>query len=236
MKLNCLIIDDEPIARKLIIEYISEVDFLTLCGVASNPVKASDSLSKGNIDLILLDVQMPKLNGIQFLRNSTSLPLVIMTTAFPQYALEGYELDVIDYLVKPIPFERFYKACNKAKAFYDRRGNQHTGHGDFFFVRCENMYEKIFYSDLLFVEAANNYVYLQTKERRLIAYLTFKSIEESLPKEHFIKVHKSFIVSLPEVSSLNSEEIKIGNFSIPISRNMKEEIMATIVNKNLIRR
>src|ERR1044071_1937405 len=160
MKLNFLIIDDEPIARKLLTEYINELDFLALSGVASNPVKAPGLISQGGVDLIFLDIQMPKLNGIQFLRNAHNLPLVIMTTAFPQFALEGYELDVIDYLVKPIPFERFYKACNKAKAFYASRHNHHINQlEDFFFVRCDNMYEKIFYNDLLFVEAANNYVY-----------------------------------------------------------------------------
>ena len=237
MKLKCLIIDDEPIARKVIEEYISDISFLELCGKASNPVSAEALLNEQDIDLIFLDIQMPKMNGINFLKISKDLPMVIITTAFPEHALESYELDVIDYLVKPVPFDRFMKACNKAKEFKELRSERSKSISeDYFFIRCENKFEKVQYDDLLFVEAASNYVYLQTKDRKLITYLTFKGVEENLPQDRFIKVHKSYIVSLQQIDSIDAEGLQIGKFLIPISRNMKDAVMERVVNRRLLKR
>jgi DNA-binding LytR/AlgR family response regulator len=235
MKLKCIIVDDEPAGRKVIEEYISETSFLELHGKAENPVKAIALIEKTAVDLIFLDIQMPKINGIDFLKTLRNPPMVILTTAFSEYALQGFELEVIDYLLKPVSLERFLKATNKAKEFFDLRNKQVTKM-DYFFVKCNNKFEKILYNELLYAEAANNYVMLQTTDKRLITYLTFKGIEDTLPADQFIKVHKSFIVSLSKIENLDGEEIKIGKHLIPISRGMKDEVMEKIVNNRLVKR
>jgi len=236
MKLKCIIIDDEPSGRKVIEEYISESTFLELIGKAENPIKAIGLIEKNQVDLIFLDIQMPKINGIDFLKTLRNPPMVILTTAFSEYALQGFELDVIDYLLKPISLERFLKATTKAKDFFELR-NKNSTKSDYFFVKCSNKFEKIFYNELLYAEAANNYVILQTIEKRLLTYLTFKGIEDTLlPTEQFIKVHKSFIVSLSKIENLDGEEIKIDRHLIPISRSMKDLVMERIVNKKLVKR
>ncbi len=238
MKLNCIVVDDEPVAREGILEQIRELDFLNPVGSAESALKAAKLLEKESVDLMFLDIMMPKLTGINFLKTLKNPPIVIFTTANPDYALEGFELDVLDYLVKPISLERFVKACNKAKEFYQLKNNLPKGSikEEYIFVKCDNKFEKILLDDLLFVEAANNYVLLQTKAKRLITYLTFKGIEENLPFDQFVKTHKSFIVSLSKIENLDGEEIKIGKHSIPISRNFKDSVMEKVVNKKLVKR
>ncbi len=235
MKLNCLIIDDEPSGRKVIREYIAETAFLDLKGEAENPVRAMSLMEKYSIDLIFLDIQMPKINGLDFLKTLKNPPMVILSTAFPEYALQGFELDAIDYLLKPISLERFLKATNKAKDFFEMQSSDKRSK-EYFFVKCKSVFERVLYNELLFVEAANNYVILNTPAKRLITYLTFKGIEETLPDEQFIKVHKSFIVSLSKIESLDAEQIKIGKHMIPISRSLKEKVMQRIVNSRLVKR
>jgi DNA-binding LytR/AlgR family response regulator len=235
MKINCIIIDDEPSGRKVIEEYISETPFLELIGKAEDPLKAFSLIAKNQIDLIFLDIQMPKINGIDFLKSLKDPPMVIITTAFSEYALQGFELDVIDYLLKPISLDRFQRATNKARDFYTMQ-YKNDKPKDYFFVKSNNKFERIAFNELLFIEAANNYIILQTTEKRLITYLTFKGMEEILPEDEFIKVHKSFIVSLSKIENLDSEEIKIGKFIIPISRSFKDSVLEKVVSRNLIKR
>jgi DNA-binding LytR/AlgR family response regulator len=238
MKLKCLVIDDEPSGRKVIEEFIRETDFLVVAGVAANPLKALAIMNTIETDLLFLDVQMPKINGIDFLKSLRNPPMVILTTAFSEYALQGFELDVIDYLLKPVSLERFLKAGHKARDQYLLRQKVHSPAPEpfCFFVKCNNVFERILFDDLLFVEAANNYVILQTRHKRLITYLTFKGIQDQLPPERFIKVHKSYVVALDKIESLNGEEIKLGTYNLPISRGMKEEVMEKVVNRNLFKR
>src|SRR5580765_8959396 len=179
MKLNCIIVDDEPVARKLLEEYIQDVDFLELKGKAENPLKANTLLDNNEINLMFLDINMPKLSGIEFLRTSRVLPLTIMTTAYAEYAVEGFELDVMDYLVKPFSFERFLKAVNKAKEYFELKKKQpEESDKKYFFVKCDGKIEKVFYDELLYVEAMLNYVILHTETRKMIVYLTIKGISE----------------------------------------------------------
>jgi DNA-binding LytR/AlgR family response regulator len=238
MKISCIIVDDEPLARKGLEEYVSEVDFLELKAQCENSLVANKILYEQKIDLMLLDIKMPKLTGIDFLKTLSQPPVVILTTAYSEYALQGYELDVIDYLLKPVSFERFLKAVNKVKDFFELKDKCQVvaPNKDYFFVRCDKRYEKILYNDLLFAEAMENYVVLNTKENKFISYLTFKAVEEYLPKEIFIKVHKSFIVSISNIDSISTNEIKIGSHNIPISRNLKDEIMNKILNNKLLKR
>ncbi len=239
MKLKCVIIDDEPIARKLIEEFISDIDFLELVGQAENPAKAIRLLTDNVIDLIFLDINMPVINGINFLKNSRNTASIIMTTAYADYAVEAFSLDVLDYLVKPIPFERFLKACNKAKEVYDTKKHvaQSTQNSsDHFFIKCDNQIEKVFYDDLLYAESMMNYVILYTTTRKMIVYITLKSLEEQLPGNLFIKVHKSFIVNRNKIKSIEGNMINIGSGKITISQNLREKVLHEILKDKMIKR
>lgn len=237
MKLNCLIVDDEPVARKGLEEYVREVEFLHLIGQCENAIKASSFLSQGNIDLLLLDIHMPKLSGIDFLKTLKTPPMVIFTTAYSEYALEGYELDIIDYLVKPIPFERFLKAVQKAHDFFVLRNKPMTPSAqEYFFVKCDHKFEKVYFKDVLYIEAMQNYCIIHMPDRKMITYITFSGMESQLPSDKFLKVHKSFLVSLAKIKSLDGNEIIIGHARIPISRGLKEEVMKRIMGDNLFKR
>src|SRR5580692_10526897 len=171
MKLKCVIIDDEPIARKVLQEYIEEIEFLELAGQAENPLKAMSLLNAQDVDILLLDINMPKINGIDFLKSSRSTASVIITTAYAEYAVESYGLDVLDYLVKPIGFDRFLKACTKAKEAVELkrlRKEVSPRPSDHFFIKSNNQIEKVFYDDLLYAEAMLNYVMLYTSTRKLM--------------------------------------------------------------------
>lgn len=239
MKLKCIIIDDEPVARKILQEFIEEIDFLELIGEAENPLKAMTLLNDNDIDLIFLDINMPKINGIDFLKNSKNTANVIMTTAYAQYAVESYSLDVLDYLVKPIPFDRFLKACNKAKKINRLRKNiqtQPSNPDDHFFIKCNTQIEKVFYNDLLYAEAMLNYVMLYTNSKKMMVYLTIKNLEKQLPSDIFIKVHKSFIVNKTKIKSIEGNILDIGNEKITISQNLREKVIAEIVKDKMIKR
>lgn len=239
MKISCIIVDDEPLARKGLAEYISEVDFLELIAQCESSLEAYKVINQQKIDLLFLDIQMPKMTGIDLLKTIREQPMIIFTTAYSEYALQGYELDVLDYLVKPISFDRFLKACNKAAEFHGIRNGQKQvaqEKASYFFIRCDSRYEKISFDDLLYIEAFENYVVLQTQTKRLITYLTFKSVEDYLPVEDFMKVHKSFIVAISKINHIAGNEIKIDDHAIPISRNLKDVVMNRIVNSRLLKR
>ena len=239
MKINCVIVDDEPLARKGLTEYIAEADFLELKAECESPLAANKILNQQKIDLIFLDIQMPKMTGIDFLKTLREQPMIIFTTAYSEYALQVYELNVLDYLVKPISLERFIKAVNKAKEFYELKNTVAASSQkstEYFFVRCDKLYEKIGYDDLLFAQALENYVVLQTRSNKFVTYLTLKGVEDYLPTDNFIRVHKSFIVSVSKIDKIAGNEIKIGTHSIPISRDMKDDVMNRIVNSKLLKR
>jgi DNA-binding LytR/AlgR family response regulator len=239
MKLKCIIVDDEPVARKVLQEYIEDIDFLELAGNAENPLKANAILNSEQVNLMFLDINMPKLSGIEFLRTSVNLPMVIMTTAYAEYAIDGFELDVVDYLVKPFSFERFLKACNKAKDYYELTSKPAAltkEYGDYFFVKCDSRIEKIFYEELLYVEAMLNYVILHTESKKRIVYLTIKGINEQLPADTFLKVHKSFIVNMKKIRSIEGNEITVGNAKVTISQNFYEKAMKEILKDRMIKR
>jgi DNA-binding LytR/AlgR family response regulator len=239
MRLNCLIVDDEPVARKGIAEYVAEVDFLNLVGECENPVKAAAQLSQNQIDLLFLDIQMPKLSGIDFLKTLKNPPLVIFTTAFSQYALEGYSLDIVDYLMKPITFDRFLRASQKALEIHSLRkqaSHPRENAQDYFFVKSESKFEKLFFNEVCFVEGMQNYAVIHTKDRKLITYITMTGLETQLPKEQFLKVHKSYIVGIQHIKAIEGNEILIGTSRIPISRNLKDEVVNQILGNKLFKR
>jgi DNA-binding LytR/AlgR family response regulator len=240
MNIQCYIIDDEPLARKGLKEYISDTEFLQLAGEFDNPLKAADGISRGEAQLLFLDIQMPKITGLEFFRMLQHPPPVIFTTAYPQYALEGFEVNALDYLVKPISFDRFLKAAMKAKEYYEMREKNavsagHPGDG-YFFIKADNKLVKLDYNDVLFVEALQNYVVIHTKDKKYITYLTFKSVEEYLPASQFIKTHKSYIIAASRIDSIEGNDIKIGTHHIPISRNLKEEVMDKLLKGKYLKR
>ncbi len=239
MKLNCLIIDDEPFARKGLEEHVQEIDFLQCVASCENALKAASYLNEQKIDLIYLDIHMPKVNGIDFLKALKNPPLTIFTTAYSNYALEGYTLDVIDYLVKPITFERFLKASQKAMEYFQlkmRAENNNTPPVDYFFVRCDRKFEKVFFRDVSYVEGLQNYAVIHVADRKLITYITLTSLENQLPKDQFLKVHKSFLISVPHVKAIEGDEIIMGNARIPISRTLRDQVVQQILGNTLFKR
>jgi DNA-binding LytR/AlgR family response regulator len=233
-----MIIDDEPIACKGMEEYIDEVDFLALVNICDNAIKAYGFLSSEKVDLIFLDIEMPKLSGIEFLQSLKNAPAVVFTTAYPDYALQGYELDVIDYLVKPVSFPRFLKAANKAKDFLTGRnvGQENVVDKDHFFLKVNNRFEKIFYEEVLYVEALQNYVAVHLPDKKMVSYITISHVEKQLPEQLFMRVHKSYIVSLPKIQSIEGNTVTINQKQIPVSRNIKDTLMAKVVDKKLFKR
>ena len=238
MNITCIIIDDEPLSRKGLKEYISDIKFLQLLGEFDNPLAAAEIISAGDVQLLFLDIQMPKITGLDFFKTLTNPPAVIFTTAFPQYALHGFELNALDYLLKPISFDRFLKAAMKAKEFYEvRQKNISAGSSSsYFFIKADNKLIKILLEDILFVEALQNYVSIQTTDKKYISYLTFKSVEDYLPAGKFIKVHKSYIIAAERLDSIDGNDIRIGPYHIPISRNLKEEVMQQLLNGKYLKR
>jgi DNA-binding LytR/AlgR family response regulator len=239
MKLKCIIIDDEPIARKILQEFIEEIDFLSLEGQAENPLKAMSLLTGNNIDIIFLDINMPKISGIDFLKTSKTDASIIMTTAYADHAAAAYGLDVLDYLVKPIAFERFLKACNKAKeirALKKSTRTQQFKESDHFFIKFNNQIEKVFYQDLIYAEAMTNYVMLYTNTKKMMVYVTIKSLEEQLPADIFIKVHKSFIVNISKIKSIEGNTLHIGNEKIAIGQSLREKVVDQIIKDKMIKR
>ena len=240
MMINVVIIDDEPLARKGMKEYVADVDFLQLVGEFDHPLKAADLISKGEVQLLLLDIQMPKISGIDFFKSLQHAPPVIFTTAYPQYALDGFELNALDYLVKPVSFDRFLKAVLKAKEYYELRQQNkttdHTTQQSDFYIKADNQFVRIAFNDVQFVEALQNYVCIYTAEKKYISYLTMKSVEEYLPAVQFIKTHKSFIVNAAKIDAIEGNEIRIAQHRIPISRSEKEDVLEQLLKNKFLKR
>src|SRR5215217_5794929 len=236
MRWKCIIVDDEPVARKILEEFISEVDYLELAGKAENPLKAGTLLNEGGISLIFLDINMPKMSGIEFLKTSQSIPPAIMTTAYSEYALDSFDLNVLDYLVKPFGFERFLKACNKARDYLQlvqAGGKSQRSGEDYFFVKCDGTIQKIMYQELVWIEAKQNYVVLHTDSRKLIVYLTLKGIEDELSERQFLKIHKSAIINIDKIKSIEGNVIHMATTSVIISQNLYSSVIKSILKDRM---
>src|ERR1700761_7346517 len=234
-RIKCIITDDEPFARKGLQGYISQIDFLDLKGVCENAIELNSLLKKEPVDLLFLDIEMPYLTGIEFLKQLASPPRVIFTTAYEKYALQGFELEVLDYLLKPISFDRFLKAANKAFDYFRQQQSPSAGE-DYIFVKADNRLEKIAFAEILFAEALENYVAIYTKEKKIITHLTLKMLQEKLPAAAFVQPHKSYIVAIDKINSIEGNILHITTFQVPISKYQKDEIMEKIVNSKLLKR
>jgi DNA-binding LytR/AlgR family response regulator len=234
-KIRCLLIDDEPLALQVLTSYVQKLEYLELAGVCHNAIDALNFLQKSKVDLLLLDIQMPGLTGIDFLKSLTHKPRVIFTSAYTQYALEGYELNVLDYLVKPVSFERFVVAINKLfqnNTFsVGQPAEEHYAgfKNSFIYIKAEKKMRKVFLNDILYLEGLKDFVRVQTTTTKsIITYQTITYFEEKLPEDQFIRVHRSYIVSLHHVQSFTGASIEINNFEIPIGRLYKMNVLKAL--------
>lgn len=234
-RIKCAIIDDEPIAREGIGAYVAKIDCLNLIGSCKNIMDLTNLMQKNEIDLLFLDIQLPVVTGIDFVKNLKNPPMVIFTTAFPEYAIESYELEIVDYLLKPISYMRFYKAVLKAKELYQSRLEQVYTQNEFFFVKCNQKIEKIIINQIIYIESMSNYVIIYTKDKKIVSYLTLKSIEDQLPQGQFIKIHRSYIVALNAIKTIDGFDLIVENATLPISKNFKDDIQ-TIIDKYMFKR
>lgn len=238
--IRCLAVDDEAPALAILADYIGQVPFLELVGTTTDPVEALTWVQQSRVDLVFLDIQMPRLTGLQFLKLSGNKCKVVLTTAYPEYALEGYENDVVDYLLKPVSFERFFKAAQKALAWWPATPAPPATPGaaapggpaapGYMFVKGEtkNKYLRIGHADILYVEGLSNYVSIHLPGQRLVTYQTLKELAETLPQPPFLRVHKSFIVSLDKIRMVDGNTIYIEDKLIPIGETYREQLYRLI--------
>jgi DNA-binding LytR/AlgR family response regulator len=218
-QLKCLVVDDEELARILLKTYIEKTENLSLIGSTENPLEALQILQNQEVDLLFLDIQMPELSGTSVAKIVNPKTRIIFTTAYSQYALSGFELNVLDYLLKPITFERFQQAIEKAKDYFQISNQEET-------ITIKSGYDlhKIRLEDILFIEGSSEYVTFHTAEKRIMSYQTLKSLEVRLPNQQFMRVHRSYIVNRNKVNSLKGKEILIENYKIPVSETYMEEV------------
>ncbi len=243
MTIRCILVEDEPLARKLMQNHIEKVSFLDLKGSFADPIGAIDYLRTNTVDLMFSDIQMPGVTGISMLKILQNPPMVIFTTAYSEYALEGYELDVIDYLIKPISFERFLKAVEKAAKRINEsktpfQVSQPTAGNvdptdDFIFVKDGTKYVKIQLADIRYIEGLKDYVAIHTKEKKIVSLQTMKSLETVLPGNQFIRIHNSYIVSIAAIDTLDKEKIQINGIFLPVSDTYKKALKELIDRKHI---
>jgi two-component system, LytTR family, response regulator len=231
--IRCIAVDDEPLALELLEDNISRVPFLQLIAKCNNAFEAMEVLQQQPVDLIFLDIQMPGLTGTQFIQSMTQKPMIILITAYDNYALEGFNLDVIDYLVKPVSLDRFVKACNKARELHElRKGSSAsvTDSGqDYFFVNVDYSLLKVMFGDIMWIEGLKDYVkiHLKSSSKPIITRISMKSIEEQLPSSKFLRVHKSFIVSKDHITAIRKTSLFIGSMEITVSDTYRN-VLATL--------
>lgn len=222
-KIKCIIIEDEPLAVKVLSDYILQIPFLELRGKFKDAVSATDYLLKNDIDLIFLDIHLPKLKGTTFLKTLTNPPAIIITTAYPKYAVEGFNLNVTDYLLKPFEFDRFLSAVNKVKSIQINKHKliENSNSKDFIFVNVQKKKVKILFSDLVYIESQREYVKIITINKQYLSKMSTNEIEGHLPSNLFKRIHRSFIISLNKIESYNAETVEVNGVSIPIGRDYR---------------
>ncbi len=236
-KLTCLIVDDEELARNLVENYINRVPHLEVVGKCAAPLEAMQVLQEKSVDMMFLDIQMPGLTGIEFLKTLSQKTLVIFTTAYKEYALAGFDLDVVDYLLKPFRFERFLQAVNKAGKLLKKESNQITPVGSvskiekeekeraYILVKSDFKVFRIFYKNIIYIESRKEYVTFHTSDGRTLSLGSLKKLQQELPTEHFMRIHKSFIVNIKKVSALEGNMVHIGVEKLPIGTSYRAEVL-----------
>jgi len=234
--LNCIIVDDEPLARQGLEKYVEQIGFLQLKATCKNAMQANTVLKEQVIDLLFLDIEMPLLSGIELLKSQTDAPAVIFTTAYPKYALEGYQFDVIDYLLKPISFERFLHASNKALRLVQNSKPVNQQEEPFIFVKTDKQLIKLNIVDILYIEAMQNYIIFHTQTEKIMALVPMKSIFELLSKEAFLQIHKSYIVAKNKVEAIEGNQLIVNQQKLPISTRMRKAVIEALTGSRLLKK
>jgi two-component system LytT family response regulator len=227
-KISCIITDDEPFARKGLQGYVEKIDFLDLKGNCEDALQLSNMLQRQPVDLLFLDIQMPHITGVEFLRALRNPPKVIFTTAFEHYAIQGFELDVMDYLLKPISYDRFLKAAWKARDYFALMEHP-VNTVPYLFVKSNGRLEKIIFSDILFIEGMENYVAIYLENKKIITHSTIKSLLEKLPAKQFIQSHKSYVVAIDKINSIEGNTLHVQSYQVPVSKYLREVVLGQIV-------
>lgn len=234
MKTKCIIVDDEPLAIEVIENHLSKISGFEIVKKCSSAIEAFEVLKTKKIDLMFLDIQMPELTGIEFLRTTSNPPKVIFTTAHRKYALEGYELDVVDYLLKPISFERFFKAINKYISAAEKPvqlASEESTAGemqDYLYVKENKKVIKIYLHDILFIESIKDYITIHTVDKRVTTKVTISRMEDELPENKFLRIHRSFIVSIDKIDAFTASSIEIGKKELVIGRSYKQNVLKVL--------
>ncbi len=235
MSLKCIIVDDEPLALEVLEAYIDRIEGLELVAKCENAVKAFDALKKQSVDLIFLDIQMPKLTGIDFLKVLNPAPKVIFTTAYREYAIESYELNVVDYLLKPIAFNRFMMAVNKAMSSADDpvevpqvEEAPSVADDPYLFLKADRKMVKVYLKDILYIESLKDYVRIKTPDREIISLQKISYLEQKLPEDLFMRIHRSFIVPVKKIEAFSNHAVEVGGKELPIGRNYKNQVLEVL--------
>lgn len=238
--MKCIIVDDEPLAREGIEMNIEEVKFLELVGQFSNPVEANNYLAENDIDLMFLDVEMPEMTGLEFLDSIDEQPMTILTTAYSEYAIEGYELGVIDYLVKPIKLDRFIKAVNKAKEYFDmKERSENTAMAtadDYIFLKSDRKYVRVYLNDIYYIKGMKDYVMVFTKDSRIMTAMNVKTILKQLNDEIFVRVAKSYVININYIDKASQTNVIVNDEDIPIGKTYKDNFLDNYIKNRLVER
>lgn len=234
MEIKCIITDDEPIARKGLKRYIGKIDYLTVIGECEDAIQLNTMLQSVQPDLLFLDIEMPHLTGLEFLASLRNPPKVIITSAHKEYALQGFELDVVDYLLKPIPFQRFLKAVNKVHALMEGELPEKEKEDEYIFVKSEKQLKKIYLKEILYVESMENYIIIHTLSSKEIVNTRLKSVLASLPEKYFLQVHRSYVVNLSQIKAIEGNQLLIAGDKVPVTRTLREQVYKAIINNRLI--
>jgi DNA-binding LytR/AlgR family response regulator len=235
--LKCLIVDDEPIAIKGVVNFINQLDFLEVIDTCTSAMKATEILKTKDIDLMFLDINMPMLSGLDFLKSLDKSPMTILTTAYSEHALEGFKLNVVDYLMKPLEFQRFFQAAHKALDLFQSRivtQNTKEGADSDMYIRQGDTFQRIIWEDILFVEGMQNYLKLHFKDKTFVIHQTMISLEDMLPKDSFFRIHQSYLINTNKIDAISGGRVFINGQQLPVSRHRKEELLKTVVYVKLI--
>lgn len=231
MKIKCIIVEDEPASKEIMERYVSNCNTLDFLGTFSNAIAAGEALHKQKVQLIFLDINMPKLSGMKFYRSLVNPPYVIFTTAYPEYAVEGFEVDAIDYLLKPFPFERFLKAVNKAIDKLKDQESSETGK-DYILLRADKKIHRIIISEIILLEAIGDYVKVCFGDKHITVHDTFQNLISQLPEDTIVRVHKSFAVSINSIESIEGNQMSIGSRTIPIGQKFRSSFFSKLNSKD----
>lgn len=239
--MKCIIVDDEPLAREVIESFVARVDGLELVASCDNALQAFDIIKKETVELIFLDIQMPKLNGIEFLKILNPSPKIVFTTAYREYAIESYELNVVDYLLKPISFQRFLMAVNKAIIGHegvdlvnDEIKDELNSEEPYIFLKADRKMVKIYLKDINYIESLKDYVRIKLPDREVISLQKISFLEQKLPENCFIRIHRSYIVPFKKIEAFSSNHIEVGGNELPIGRNYKDQVLTLLNNDKSI--